>query len=98
MSKEGIEVAKKKREVAAAQVRQAIQKDKDEKAKELEKRKEAQRKEVEQRQAERRRGTLGNLREVMREALYGKPREITGENENENTAIHEKTEKHDMGG
>lgn len=98
MSKEGIEVAKKKREVAAAQVRQAIQKDKDEKEKELEKRKEAQRKEVEQRQAERRRGTLGNIRKVMREALYGKTPEKTGGNENENTVIHQTTEKTDMGG
>lgn len=98
MSREGIEVAKKKREVAAAQVRQEIQKDKDEKAKELEKRKEAQRKEVEQRQAERKRGTLGNLRQMMREVFYGKPNETTGEIKNENTAIHETTEKHDMGG
>lgn len=98
MSREGIDVAKKKREVAAAQVRQEIQKDKDEKARELEKRKEAQRKEVEQRQRERRKGTLGNLREAMREIFYGKHHKTTGENENENTAPSKNTEKPHMGG
>jgi hypothetical protein len=75
---ESIPTARKKLAVAHQEVRDEVEKEKEQKEKERLARIEKHNQEVEKR-AKERRGTLGNLREKIREVFYGRPPENTGQ-------------------